>query len=101
MVTMLIAWILGLAVLIQLTVAKETEEFNVLIVLIDDLRTELGTYRRKFENYTVSFTPNLDRFAEGAVQFDRAYAQVALCGPSRASLFTGKKLFRGENVMSK
>lgn len=54
--------------------------------MIDDLRAEVGPYRNK----TVHFTPHIDEFAEHAVTFKHSYANVALCGPSRASLFTGR-----------
>lgn len=47
-------------------------------IVIDDLRPELGAYQA--EN---TLTPNLDQLAKESVVFDRAYVQVALCGPSR------------------
>ena len=56
---------------------------NVLFILADDLRAELATYGSPVH------TPNLDRLARRAVQFDHAYAQQALCNPSRASMLTG------------
>ncbi len=37
-------------------------------------------------------TPNLDRLAEGGVRFTRAFAQSAICTPSRVSFFTGQYL---------
>ena len=57
---------------------------NVLLVIVDDLRPELGCYGAMSAR-----TPRLDAFAETAVRFDRAYCQVPTCGASRASLFTG------------
>ena len=57
---------------------------NVLLIVVDDLRPELGCY-----GVESASTPNLDRFAETAVLFERAYCQVPTCGASRASLFTG------------
>ena len=55
---------------------------SALIIVSDDLRPELGTYGG------LAKTPNLDALAlsAGATQFDRAYVQVALCGPSRAPI---------------
>jgi arylsulfatase A-like enzyme len=35
------------------------------------------------------FAPNMDRLASGGTAFQRAYAQYAVCNPSRASLLTG------------
>ena len=52
---------------------------NVLHVIVDDLRLQPGA------------TPELERFASTALRFERAYAQVSLCGPSRASFFTGRR----------
>ena len=56
---------------------------NVLFIMADDLRAELATYG------SPARTPNLDRLARRAVQFDRAYCQQAVCNPSRSSMLTG------------
>jgi iduronate 2-sulfatase len=56
---------------------------NVLFVMADDLRPELAAYGAP------AITPNLDRLARRAVQFDRAYCQQAVCNPSRSSMLTG------------
>ena len=34
-------------------------------------------------------TPNLDRLAAGGIRYDRAYTCQPVCGPARASIFTG------------
>ena len=57
---------------------------NVLVFLIDDLRVDLGTYGSK---HVIS--PNIDKLASEGVRFDQAYAQQAICGPSRVSIMTG------------
>ena len=36
-------------------------------------------------------TPNLDRLAASGVAFDRTYCQQCVCGPSRASVLTGRR----------
>ncbi len=59
---------------------------NFLVIAIDDLRPELGTYGAKHMH-----TPHIDALAERGVVFERAYAQYALCGPSRNSIFTGAR----------
>ncbi|MCE9608532.1 MAG: sulfatase [Planctomycetia bacterium] len=56
---------------------------NVLFIMADDLRAELGTAE------VPAKTPNLDRLASRGVVFQRAYCQQALCNPSRSSLLTG------------
>lgn len=52
-----------------------TSRKNVIHIISDDLRPELGFYG--LEN---RHTPNLDAMAADAVVFDRAYAQQAVCG---------------------
>lgn len=60
------------------------ERPNVLFIAVDDLRPSIGCYGDPH-----AITPNLDRLAASGVQFNRAYCQVAVCNPSRASLMTG------------
>ena len=57
---------------------------NVLFIAIDDLRPELGAYGAQH-----MITPNIDALAKQGLLFKRAYAQVAVCGASRASMMTG------------
>ncbi len=57
---------------------------NILFILVDDLRPELGCYGNPIVK-----TPHLDNLASGGITFQRNYCQVALCAPSRTSLLTG------------
>ena len=57
---------------------------NVLFIAIDDLRPVLGAYGDPYVK-----TPNIDRLAREGALFVQAYAQEAVCNPSRASLMTG------------
>lgn len=66
--------------------SEEKEPMNVLFLISDDMRTELGSY-----GSTMAKTPNLDKLASQGVQFERAYCQYPLSGPSRASLLTGRR----------
>ena len=56
---------------------------SVLLICIDDLRPVLGCYGG------AARTPNLDRFSESAVTFQRHYVQFPSCGPSRACMMGG------------
>jgi iduronate 2-sulfatase len=71
-----------------LTVSEESSagegKYNVLLIISDDLRAELGCYGG------LAKTPNLDSLATRGVQFERAYCQFPLCCPSRTSMLTGR-----------
>jgi len=59
---------------------------NVIVVLIDTLRKDhLGCY-----GYDRATSPNIDRFAQDALRFERAFAQAPSTKPSVASLFTSR-----------
>ncbi|WP_404305738.1 sulfatase [Neorhodopirellula lusitana] len=57
---------------------------NVLFIAVDDLACTLGCY-----NDPIAQTPHLDRLANQGVCFQRAYNQLPLCNPTRASVMTG------------
>jgi arylsulfatase A-like enzyme len=57
---------------------------NILFLAVDDLRPELGVYGKSFMH-----TPAIDRLAASGVTFIRAYANVPVCGASRASMMAG------------
>ncbi|XP_011502081.1 PREDICTED: iduronate 2-sulfatase isoform X2 [Ceratosolen solmsi marchali] len=59
---------------------------NFLLVIVDDLRPALGCYGDRRAH-----TPNIDRLASEGIRFEKAYAQQALCGPSRNSLLTSRR----------
>lgn len=61
------------------------EQPNVLFVISDDLMKQVEVY-----GHTEIKTPELKKFSEEALRFDRAYCQYPLCGPSRASLMLSK-----------
>jgi len=62
---------------------------NILFVMMDQLRWDhLSCYGHPHLK-----TPNIDRLAKKGVRFDRAFVQSPVCGPSRASFYTGRTVF--------
>lgn len=64
--------------------ANDVKPANVLFIMIDDLRPELGAY-----GSTAVKSPNIDSLASEAVLFANAYVNVPVCGASRASMMSG------------
>lgn len=70
-------------------------KMNVLFLVSDDMRPEIGAYKGK--DYPTPFhpnmhTPNLDALASRSLLLKKAYVQQAVCSPSRTSLLTGRRI---------
>ena len=62
---------------------------NILFIMADQLRWDyLSCYGHPHLK-----TPNIDGLAKKAVMFESAYVQAPVCGPSRASYYTGRTVF--------
>ena len=61
---------------------------NILFIFTDDLTCQAlscyGDERRLLD------TPHIDRLARGGMRFDRCLVTNSICGPSRATILTGK-----------
>jgi len=62
------------------------EKPNILYIFTDQQSADAMSCAGNLELHT----PGMDRLAEKGVRFERAYCSYPLCGPSRASMFTGR-----------
>lgn len=65
---------------------NSSNKYNVLFIVVDDLRPELMTYGADYIR-----SPNIDGLAKGGMVFSRTYCSVALCSPSRICVLTGAR----------
>ncbi|MDB5308013.1 MAG: arylsulfatase family protein [Gemmataceae bacterium] len=85
-------WLLGLVLLTCLPetapAAAPAKRPNIVVIFSDDHAYQAisayGDPRKLLD------TPNIDRLATGGVRFDRCLVPNSICGPSRATLLTGK-----------
>lgn len=68
------------------SVRAETSRPNVLFIAVDDLKPVTGSY-----GDPLAVTPSLDRLADRGTQFQNAYCNQAVCGPSRFTLMLGTR----------
>jgi len=66
--------------------AQNTQKPNILFIAIDDLKPTLSSY-----GDPIAITPNIAKISENGTVFLNNHTQQAVCGPSRASLMTGKR----------
>ncbi|HEY5914177.1 MAG TPA: sulfatase [Verrucomicrobiae bacterium] len=59
---------------------------NILLICVDDLKPLLGCYGDQRIK-----SPSIDRLARRGVLFERAFANQAVCAPSRNALMTGRR----------
>src|SRR5580692_11340350 len=68
--------------------AADPPQPNILFLFADDLTCQsVSCYGEKRQLLN---TPSLDRIAREGMRFDRCLVTNSICGPSRASILTGK-----------
>ena len=87
--------ILTLAILLSLigckTAKKEViaQKPNILFIMTDDhAMAAISAYKGFLAE--VAPTPNIDRIANDGMRFNNMFCTNSICGPSRASILTGK-----------
>ena len=80
---------LGFAAIALGHAASAADKPNIVFIFSDDHALEaISAYGDRYDE--VAPTPNIDRIAEEGILFKRSYCGNAICGPSRATILTGK-----------
>ncbi len=81
-------WQLGLSTdpLIAQSVTEDEKPPNVLFILVDDLKPAIAAYGNE-----TAITPSMDKLAGESMRFTKAYANQAVCAPSRFNLMLGSR----------
>lgn len=78
-----LAWLIAANSLIA---AADIKRPNIVFIFSDDHAYQaISAYGSKLNQ-----TPNIDRIANGGMRFDRCLVPNSICGPSRATVLTGK-----------
>ena len=72
--------------IISLAQSQAAEQPNVLLIAIDDLNDWVGC----LAGHPNAKTPHIDALAKRGTLFTNAHCQAPICGPSRASLLSGR-----------
>ncbi|MDR8392409.1 sulfatase [Aliifodinibius sp. S!AR15-10] len=64
----------------------QAQKPNVLLILVDDLKPAIGAYGND-----MAITPEMDKLASESLRFIKAYANQAVCAPSRLNLMLGSR----------
>ena len=73
------------SILISFSLCGQNDMTNVIFIICDDLNDSV----EGMGGHVQAQTPNIDRLIDMGVQFTNAHANAPICGPSRASLWTG------------
>ena len=68
---------------------QETKPLNIIYIMADDHAYQaVSAYGSQVSK--LAPTPNIDRIANEGARMDAVYCTNSICGPSRASILTGK-----------
>ena len=67
------------------TQGQSTKKPNVVLIIIDDL----NDFPEGFYGHPQAKTPHMKALGVSSTRFKHAYSNNPMCGPSRASMFTG------------
>ena len=70
---------------LSLTLFGAEQKPNIVIIICDDLNDSI----EGMGGHSQARTPNINRLIEGGVHFTNAASNAPICGPSRASLWSG------------
>ena len=66
---------------------------NVLVIIVDDLRPEVGVWSDVSPDfYQKIMTPNMDALAGKSLVLKQTYCQQPRCNPSRTSFLTARRI---------
>ncbi len=74
-----------LSYLLVLAATAQSQQPNILLICVDDLRPELASFGKQYIH-----SPNMDKLASAGRSFSRHYVQAPTCGASRYALLTGQ-----------
>ena len=84
----------------QMSLMASEKKPNILFIFSDDHAWQsIGAYGSRLKD--VANTPNIDKLAHEGMLFKKCYVTNALCGPSRATVLTGKYGHRNGVTLNK